>query len=59
MRKFDIIKVVYKYFECENNLEINLNTKGETLKSLMNKEYIEYDLWKKLFNLQNADANIF
>lgn len=24
MRKFDVIKVVYKYFECENNL----NTKS-------------------------------
>ena len=43
----------------DNLQEMNLNTKGETLKSLMNKEYIEYDLWKKLFNLQNADSNIF
>lgn len=43
----------------DNLQEMNLNTKGETLNSLMNKKYIEYDLWKKLFNLQNADSNTF
>lgn len=43
----------------DNLQEMNLNTKGETLNSLMNKEYLTHDLWKKLFNLQNANSTIF
>lgn len=42
----------------DNLQEQNLLTKGETLNSLMNKEYIDHNLWKKLFNLQNANERL-
>ena len=34
--------------------ELNLKTKGATLSSLLNKEFIAQDLWRKLFNLQKG-----
>lgn len=34
--------------------ELNLKTKGATLSSLLNKEYVAQDLWRKMFNLQKG-----
>ena len=39
----------------DNLQEINLATKGETINSILNKDYISHDVWKKLFNLQKDD----
>lgn len=33
----------------------NLTTKGQLLNSLLNKQYIENDLWKRIFNAQKGD----
>ena len=45
-----------RYDKSIDNLqEMNLSTKGETLNSLLNKDYITHDLWAKLFNLQRGD----
>jgi len=44
-----------RYNDSIDNLqELNLKTKGETMNSLMNKDYIEADMWKKLFNFQES-----
>ena len=49
------------YFMCYNNsidnvqLE-NLATKGAVLNSLMNKEYIDNDMWKKIFNSNGGET---
>lgn len=39
----------------DNLQELNLQTKGETLNSLFNRQYIEQDMWHKLFNMQRGD----
>lgn len=36
----------------DNLQEQNLKSKGATLNALLNKEYIEHDLWRKLFSMQ-------
>lgn len=44
-----------RYNDSIDNLqELNLKTKGETLRSLLNKEYIEHDIWRKLFSMQGG-----
>ena len=57
----DITKTYSIRFEnsMDNLQELNLIKKGEVINSLMNKEYIEHNLWKKLFNLSNADDTSF
>lgn len=42
-----------RYDKSIDNLqELNLQTKGSVIDSLLSKEYIEKDLWKKMFSLQ-------
>lgn len=40
----------------DNLQELNLKSKGETLNSLFNQQYISADIWKKLFSLQKSDS---
>jgi hypothetical protein len=43
----------------DNLQELNLKTKGETLNSLFNQQYISAGVWKKLFSLANAENPSF
>lgn len=49
-----------RYKDSLDNLQAeNLKTKGETINSLMNKDYITNDIWKKLFSYKKEyDWNI-
>ncbi len=40
----------------DNLQELNLKSKGETLNSLFNQQYISANIWKKLFSLQKDQA---
>lgn len=49
-----------RYKDSIDNLqELNLKTKGETLNSLFNQQYISAGVWKKLFSLANAENPSF
>lgn len=48
-----------RYDKSLDNLqELNLKTKGETLTSLFNQQYISSNIWKKLFSMQKDDLKI-
>lgn len=48
-----------RYDKSLDNLqELNLKTKGETLNSLFNQQYISGNVWKKLFSMQKDDLKI-
>lgn len=40
----------------DNLQELNLKSKGETLNSLFNQQYISANVWKKLFSLQKCQS---
>ena len=40
----------------DNLQELNLKSKGETLNSLFNQQYISANVWKKLFSLQKGQS---
>ena len=40
----------------DNLQELNLQSKGETLNSLFNQQYISANVWKKLFSLQKGQS---
>ena len=40
----------------DNLQEMNLKSKGEIMNSLLNKSFIEKEMWKKIFNLRSIDT---